>query len=351
MPSHPSLSIAGRPIGAGHPPFIVAEISANHNGDLGRALALLEAAKAAGADAVKVQTLLPGSVTLDSDRPDFVIKGGPWAGRTLFDLYTEAQVPWEWHAKLFDKGRELGLTVFSSPFDREAVDFLADLGVPAFKIASFEMADTGLIGHAAAFGRPMIISTGMGSLGDISLTVDAVHKAGNAHLALLHCVSSYPAPTEHANLATIPHMAQAFGVPVGLSDHTSGTAVAVAAVALGACIIEKHFTLSRADGGLDATFSLEPDELATLVRDCRAAWTAIGRISYEVEDSERASLMFRRSLYVVGDLAPGDIITEDNLRSIRPSYGLEPRFLKEILGRTARKTVTPGTPFDWTMVE
>lgn len=345
------ISIAGRPIGPDHPPFVIAEMSANHNGDLGRAMALLEAAASAGADAVKLQTLKPDSITIDCDRSDFVIEGGPWGGRKLYDLYAEAQTPWDWHPKLFERGKELGLIVFSSPFDKAAVDFLAGLDAPAFKIASFEMADPGLVTHAAAKGKPIIVSTGMAGLGDIAATVETVRRAGNDQLVLLHCISSYPAPTEDANLATIPHMAQAFGVPVGLSDHTQGTAVAVAAVALGACVIEKHFTLRRADGGLDSHFSLEPEELAQLVRDCRAAWTARGRISYALADCEQGSKAFRRSLYVVEDLHPGEIITEDKVRSIRPGYGLEPKFLPEILGRKARKMVPRGTAFDWSMIE
>ena len=345
------FAIAGRAIGPAEPPFIIAEMSANHNGDLGRAMALLEAAAQAGADAVKLQTLKPGAITIDHDGPGFIIEGGPWAGRKLFDLYTEAQTPWEWHAPLFQRGRELGLIVFSSPFDKEAVDFLAELNAPAFKIASFEMADTDLVAHAARHHRPMVVSTGMAGLGDIALSVDAIRKTGNDQIALLHCISSYPAPTDDANLATLPHLADAFGVTVGLSDHTHGTAVAVAAVALGASIIEKHFTLSRADGGLDAAFSLEPDELSALVRDCRTAWRARGHISYDLEDCEKGSVGFRRSLYVVEDLTPGETITEAKVRSIRPGYGLEPKYLGQVLGRVARKAVKRGTPFRWAMVE
>lgn len=345
------ITIAGRAVGPDHPPFVIAEMSANHNGDLDRALELLEAAAQAGADAVKLQTLQPGAITIDHDGPGFVIEGGPWGGRKLYDLYAEAQTPWDWHPRLFERGRELGLIVFSSPFDKAAVDFLAGLDAPAFKIASFEMADPDLVAHAATKGRPMIVSTGMAGLGDIAGVVETVRKAGNAELALLHCISSYPAPTEDANLATIPHMAQAFGVPVGLSDHTHGTAVAVAAVALGACIIEKHFTLRRADGGLDSHFSLEPEELAQLVRDCRAAWIARGRISYALAPCEEGSKAFRRSLYVVEDMAAGEVITEDKVRSIRPGFGLEPKFLPEVLGRRARRAVKRGTPFDWSMVD
>ena len=345
------FAIAGRSIGPDQPPFIIAEMSANHNGDLNRAMTLLETAAKAGADAVKLQTLKPDGITIDHDGPGFTIASGPWAGYTLFGLYSEAQTPWEWHRPLFERGKELGLIVFSSPFDKQAVDFLDDLGAPAFKIASFEMADTDLVAHAARKGKPMIVSTGLSSLGDIALTVDAIHKTGNRDVALLHCISSYPAPSADANLATIPHMAQGFGTLVGLSDHTNGTAVSVAAVALGACIIEKHFTLSRADGGLDAEFSLEPDELAALVRDCRTAWVARGHVSYALEECEKGNLAFRRSLYVVRDIPAGTVITEQDVRSIRPGYGLEPRFLPQVLGRVARRDLAKGTPFDWGMVD
>ena len=346
-----NFAIAGREIGPDQPPFIIAEISANHNGQLDRAMALLDAAAKAGADAVKLQTLKPDGITIDHIGPGFTITDGPWSGYTLFGLYSEAQTPWEWHRPLFERARQLGLIAFSSPFDKQAVDFLDDLGVPAFKIASFEMADTDLVAHAARKGKPMIVSTGLSSLGDIAQTVDTIHKTGNRQVALLHCISSYPAPTQDANLATIPHMAQAFDAVVGLSDHTHGTAVAVAAVALGACIIEKHFTLARADGGLDAEFSLEPDELTALVKDCRTAWVARGHVSYALEECEKGNLAFRRSLYVVQDLKAGDVITEQLVRSIRPGFGLEPRYLPQILGRTARRGIAKGTPFDWSMID
>ena len=346
-----SFSIAGRVIGPDQPPFVIAEMSANHNGDLNRAMTLLEQAAKAGADAVKLQTLKPDAITIDCDGPGFVIESGPWAGYSLFKLYSEAQTPWEWHEPLFKRGKELGLIVFSSPFDKQAVDFLNGLGAPAFKIASFEMADTDLVAYAAKKSKPMIVSTGLSGLGDIAMTVDAIRKTGNRDVALLHCISSYPAPTEDANLATIPHMAKAFDTVVGLSDHTHGTAVSVAAVALGASIIEKHFTLSRADGGLDSAFSLEPAELAALVADCRTAWTARGHVTYALEDSEKGNLAFRRSLYVVKPLKAGDTVTEDSVRSIRPGFGMEPRFLPQVLGKKARRDVAKGTPFDWSMVD
>lgn len=347
------ICIAGRLIGPDYPPYIIAELSANHNGDLSRALTLMEAAAAAGVDAIKLQTLRPDAITIDHDGPEFVVHGGAWDGRRLFDLYSEAQTPWEWHQTLFAKGRELGVTVFSSPFDGKAADFLAELGAPAFKVASFEMVDTPLIGHIASYGKPVIMSTGMGDLGQIGEAVNAVRNAApdDGGLALLHCVSAYPSRPEEANLRTMPHLAEAFDVVVGLSDHTLGIGVSVAAVALGASIIEKHFTLKRAEGGLDAEFSLEPTEMAELVSQCRAAWAALGRVNYAPEEGEKGSLAFRRSLYVVADVTAGTVITEDMVRSIRPGYGLAPRHLKDVLGRRARRDLARGTAFDWSMVE
>ena len=343
------ITIAGRPIGPGHPPYIIAELSANHNGELARALELVDAAAAAGVDAIKLQTLRPDAITIDHDGDQFIVKGGAWDGRRLFDLYAEAQTPWEWHEALFAKGRELGVTVFSSPFDHKAVEFLHGLDVPAFKVASFEMVDLPLIERIAQCGKPVIMSTGMGDLGQIGEAVDAARGADG--LALLHCVSAYPARPEEANLRTIPHLADAFDTVVGLSDHTLGIGVAVASVALGASIIEKHFTLRRADGGLDSEFSLEPAEMAELVRQCRAAWAALGRVNYALEEGEQGNVAFRRSLYVVADVAAGTVITEDIVRSIRPGFGLAPKHLKDLLGRRVRRDLARGTPFDWGMVE
>lgn len=352
MSSTETLHIAGRPIGPDHPPFIIAELSANHNGDLGRALALVEAAAEAGVDAVKLQTLRPEGITLDHDAPEFVVRGGLWDGRKLIDLYREGQTLWEWHEPLFAAARERGLIAFSAPFDLEAVDFLAGLDVPAFKIASFEAVDIPLIEKAAGTGRPLILSTGMARLGEIEEAVAAARGAGAGGLALLHCVSAYPTPPEEANLRTIPHMAETFGTPVGLSDHTTGIATAVAAVALGACIIEKHFTLRRADGGLDAAFSLEPAEMAALVSECRTAWSALGRVTYERSPSEREqNLPMRRSLYVVADVRAGEVLTEANVRSIRPGHGLPPRDYRRVLGRRARRDLRRGTPLDWSMID
>ena len=347
----PEITIAGRRIGPGHPPYVIAEMSGNHNGDIKRAFALLEAAKKSGADAVKLQTYTADTLTIDHDGPDFRIEGGPWAGRRLYELYQEAHTPWDWHPQLFAKAREIGITVFSSPFDPTAIEFLEKLGAPAFKIASFEIVDLPLIQRAAKSGKPLIISTGIASLGEIAEAVDAARGAGCREIALLHCTSGYPTPPEDSNLRTIAHLADAFGVVAGLSDHTPGTAVPVAAVALGASLIEKHFTLRRADGGPDAAFSLEPEELTELVANCRTAWTALGKVSYELEASEKGSLIFRRSLYAVEDIPAGGRLTADNVRSIRPGHGLPPKHLPKVLGRRAARAIARGTPLAWSLIE
>jgi N-acetylneuraminate synthase len=336
------FSIAGRPIGPGHPPYVIAELSGNHNGSLDRALALLDAAAATGADAVKLQTYTPDTITLDHDGPGFVIEGGLWHGRRLHELYAEAHTPWDWHAALFARAAELGVTLFSSPFDDTAIDLLERLGAPAYKIASFEAVDLPLIARAAATGKPLIISTGLCSLAEMGEALEAAKAAPG--VALLHCVSAYPAVFSDANLATIPDMAARFGCVIGLSDHTPGSAAAAAGVALGASIIEKHITLARADGGPDAAFSLEPDEFARLVTDCRQAWEAVGRISYDVEGSEAGNLQFRRSLYAVADIAAGELLTSANVRSIRPGFGLTPKRLPDVLGRRAARAIARGTP-------
>ena len=345
------LNIAGRPIGPAHPPFVIAEMSGNHNGDLDRALAIMEAAKDAGADAVKLQTYTANTITLDHDGPEFRIKGGPWDGRRLYDLYQEAHTPWDWHGALFDKGRELGLVVFSSPFDETAVTFLEELNCPAYKIASFEAVDLPLIARTAATGKPLIISTGMADRQEIDEAVHGARENGVGGLALLHCVSAYPAAPEEANLRTIPDLAATFDVVVGLSDHTPGIGVAVASVALGACFIEKHFTLSRDDGGPDAAFSLEPQELEALTRECRAAWEALGNVCYERTAGEKGNVLLRRSLYVVKDIAQGEAFTEENIRSIRPGHGLSPKHYEEILGRKAKGALTRGTALQWSDIE
>jgi N-acetylneuraminate synthase len=345
------ITIAGRRIGPGHTPYVIAEMSGNHNGDIDRALALIEAAQKAGADAVKLQTYTADTITIDHDGPEFRIRGGLWDGETLYQLYQKAHTPWDWHPRLFARARELGITVFSSPFDPTAIDFLEELGAPAYKIASFEIVDLPLIERAARTGRPLIISTGMAGLGEIGEAVAAARAAGCREIALLHCTSGYPTPPEDSNLRTIPHLAAAFDVVAGLSDHTPGTAVPVAAVALGASLIEKHFTLRRADGGPDAAFSLEPEELTELVANCRTAWTALGSVNYELEASETGSKIFRRSLYVVQDIPAGGRLTAENVRSIRPGHGLPPKHLPEVLGRRAARAIPRGTPLSWSLLE
>jgi N-acetylneuraminate synthase len=346
------FQIAGRAIGRGHPPYVIAELSGNHNGDINRAFRLIDAAKEAGADAVKLQTYTADTITIDHTGPEFLIEGGLWDGRRLYDLYQEAHTPWEWHPAMFEYARKLGIACFSSPFDATAIDFLEELGAPAYKIASFEIVDTPLIRYAARTGKPLIISTGMAVESEISDAMAAAEGAGAKGVALLHCISGYPTPAEEANLARIPALAARYpDCPIGLSDHTLGTDVAVAAVALGAAIIEKHFTLARADGGPDAMFSLEPRELAALVRSVRTAHAALGRADYGRAASEKPSMKFRRSLYAVEEIAAGDILTERNVRSIRPGYGLAPKHLPEILGRRARKHIARGTPIALDLVE
>jgi N-acetylneuraminate synthase len=343
------FAIAGRPIGPDHPPYVIAEMSGNHNGDITRAFALIEAAKAAGADAVKLQTYTADTITIDHDGPGFLIEGGLWDGRRLYELYQEAHTPWDWHERLFDKAHEVGITAFSSPFDPTAVDFLDGLGAPAFKVASFEIVDTPLIAKMAKTGKPLIISTGLASPEDIADAVAAAREAGARDLVLLHCTSGYPTPASQMHLRTMGDLAR-HETLVGLSDHTMGTAVAVAAVALGACVIEKHFTLARADGGVDSTFSLEPDELARLVADCRDAWAALGSVHYEEVEAEAAGRDHRRSLYVVADVRKGDTLSEANIRSIRPGHGLAPKHLYAVLGRSAARDLKRGEPLGWDLI-
>lgn len=345
------IKINSRKIGTGHPVYIVAEISANHNQKFDQAVELIKAAKEAGADAVKFQTYTPDTMTIKSDRPEFRIGGGTlWDGKTLYDLYAEAYTPWEWQAKLKEVAENLGLDFFSTAFDPTAVDFLEEMRVPVHKIASFEIVDIPLIEKMASIGKPLIISTGMATLGEIEEAVQAARNAGATQIALLKCTSAYPSPPEEMNLRTIPHLAESFGVPVGLSDHTLGIAVPVAAVALGACIVEKHFTLSRDIPGPDSAFSLEPHEFKAMVEAIRTAEKALGKIHYGVSEREARSRVFRRSLFVVKDMKVGEVFTEENIRSIRPGHGLHPRYLKDVLGRRATQDIPAGTPLTWSMV-
>jgi N-acetylneuraminate synthase len=345
------MTIKSRRISSDAPVYIIAEMSANHGQSYERAEAIVRAAAKAGADAVKLQTYTADTLTIPCDAEPFRIKGTLWEGRTLHDLYGEAYTPWEWQPRLAAVARELGVHLFSTPFDATAIDFLEKMDVPAHKVASFEIVDIPLLRCIAATGKPVIMSTGMASLAEIDEAVRTLRDGGCTQLALLKCTSAYPAPPDSMNLRTIPHLAEAFGVPVGLSDHTLGTAVPVAAVALGACIIEKHFTLSRADGGPDAAFSLEPDEFSEMVRAVRTTEAALGRVNYAVSDEERQSRVFRRSLFVVRDMKQGEPFTPDNVRSIRPGYGLHTRHYQEaVLGRRAVRDIVRGTPLSWELV-
>lgn len=346
-----SILLAGRTIGPGHPPYVVAEISANHNGKLADALKIIEMAKQAGADAVKIQTYRPDTMTIDCGKPEFQIRGGLWDGLSLYELYEKAHTPWDWHGDLFAKAREVGITLFSSPFDNTAVDLLEELQAPAYKIASFEMIDLPLIARVARTGKPIIISSGMGSVQEIAEALDCARGNGAKEIALLHCVSGYPAPAKDYNLKTIADMMQKFGVPVGISDHTLDNVTAIGAVALGACLIEKHLTLDRTRGGPDDSFSIEPDALAALCRDARAVWQASGEVNYGPVESERGNVSFRRSLYVVTDIEAGEIFDGSNIRSIRPGYGLPPKSLPQLLGKRAARRLERGTALKWDYVE
>lgn len=338
---------------AGKGPFIIAEMSGNHNQSLVRALKIVEAAAAAGAHALKIQTYTADTMTIDAEAKGFVIKDAAslWSGKSLYRLYQEAYTPWEWHEPIFKRCRELGLVGFSTPFDETAVDFLEELNVPCYKVASFEMTDMMLIKKIARTGKPMIISTGMATAGEIDEAVRAARENGCGELALLKCTSSYPATPEHSNIITLPHMKQLFGCEVGLSDHTLGIGVAVASVALGASVVEKHFTLARAEGGVDAAFSLEPAEMKLLVEETKRAWQALGQVNYGPTEQEKPSLAFRRSLYITEDLRAGEIITVNTLRSIRPGYGLPTKYFDIVLGRKVRYAVKRGTPVSWELLE
>ncbi len=344
------MRIKGRFIGPGHPVFIVAEMSANHNQDFDEAVRIIHAAKECGADAVKIQTYTSDTLTIDSDSEYFKVKGTIWEGETLYSLYKKAYTPWDWQPELKKAADEAGIIFFSTPFDRSSVDFLEKLEMPAYKIASFELVDIPLIEYAASKGKPMIMSTGMATLEEIKEAVEAALKAGAPEVALLKCTSAYPALPEESNLLTIPDMARTFGVVAGLSDHTMGIAVPVAAVALGACIIEKHFTLSRSRPGPDTAFSLEPAEFSKMVSEVRVAEKALGRVFYGTTHDEEKSKVFRRSLFAVMDIKAGEPFTGQNIRSIRPGHGIPPKHMKEILGRRAKMDIKRGTPLNWEMI-
>lgn len=352
MGSKRSVTIGGHVLGEGAP-YLVAEMSANHNHSLERALAIVDAAADSGADAIKLQTLRPEGITLDSDLKDFLIDDPKslWNGRRLFELYQDAQTPWEWHGPIFQRAAERGIACFSAPFDEGAVDFLETLGCPAYKIASFEIVHIPLLKRVAATGKPVIISTGMSTLEEIEEAVGTVRKAGNDQIVLLQCTSTYPADPSDTNLRTIPRMAEIFGCPIGLSDHTLGIGVGIASVALGACLIEKHFTLSRADGGVDSAFSIEPNELRMLREESVRAWQALGEVSFGPSAGEKPSLQFRRSLYVSRDMRAGELLSDDNVAVVRPGFGLHPRYYEEIMGLALRSDVPAGTPLSWDLVD
>ncbi|MDP3086744.1 MAG: pseudaminic acid synthase [Methylotenera sp.] len=346
------VAIAGRKIGADYPPFVIAEMSGNHNQSLQRALEIVEVAAKTGAHALKIQTYTPDTMTLDLDEREFHISDPKslWAGSSLYKLYGEAYTPWEWHKPIFDRARELGIIAFSTPFDDTAVDFLENLDVPCYKIASFENTDLPLIRRVAATGKPLIISTGMASIAELDDTVKAAREAGCKDLILLKCTSTYPATANNTNILTIPHMRELFGCEVGLSDHTMGVGVSVASVALGATVIEKHFTLNRADGGVDSAFSMEPVEMAQLVTETERAWQALGQVGYGPTDAEKKSIQFRRSLYIVRDIKAGDMLTRENVRAIRPGLGLPTKYLEMVLGKTVQQDVKRGTALGWELL-
>ena len=344
------ITINGRNIGSKYSPYVIAEMSANHNGDITNAYKIIDMAKASGADALKMQTYTADTLTIDSDLPDFQLTEGLWAGRTLYQLYQEAYTPWDWHKPLFDYARKIGITMFSSPFDTTAVDLLEDLNTPAYKIASFEAIDLPLIKYVANTGKPMIISTGMADADEIQEAIDAAREGGCKELAILHCVSGYPAPSEDYNLRTLVDMQQRYGLVTGLSDHTLDNTTAITSVALGASIIEKHVTLDRDGGGPDDSFSLEPSELEALCLDTKTAWKALGEVDYGRKSSELENVKFRRSLYFVKDMKVGEVITEKTVRSVRPGYGLAPKYYEQVLGQKVEMDVKKGTPVDWNLI-
>ncbi len=346
-----NINIDGKLIGDGEPPYIVAEMSANHNGSLDRALKTIELAKSCGASAVKLQTYLAETMTIDSDATDFMIKGGLWDGFKLYDLYKWAETPYEWHSAIFNHAKKCDITIFSTPFDETAVDLLESLDAPAYKIASFELTDLPLIRYVASTNKPMIISTGMGSEIEIEEALTVARDAGCKDIILLHCISSYPAPIDQANLRQLNELSRRFNVVSGLSDHTMGSAASVAAVTIGASFIEKHFTLSRLDKGPDSDFSLEPSEFSQLCKDTYDAWAALGRIGYERQTSEEGNRMFRRSIYFVNDLPAGAVVKSTDIRRIRPGMGLPPKYFNDLIGRRLRFGVSRGTPASWSLFD
>jgi pseudaminic acid synthase len=346
------ITIGNRKVGTGERPFIIAEMSGNHNQSLGRALEIVESVAKTGVHALKIQTYTPETMTLDLDEREFHISdpSSLWAGASLYQLYAQAYTPWEWHQPIFERARELGLIAFSTPFDDTAVDLLETLDVPCYKIASFENTDLPLIRRVAATGKPMLISTGMASIAELDETVRAARESGCKDLILLKCTSTYPASASNTNILTIPHMRQLFGCEVGLSDHTMGIGVSVASVALGATVIEKHFTLNRGDGGVDSTFSMEPGEMKQLMVETERAWQALGQVSYGATESEKKSILFRRSLYVVEDLKAGDVLSKENVRAIRPGFGLPTKYLDVVLGKVVKRDVKRGTAVEWELL-
>lgn len=346
-----TLTIDGKAIGSNNKPYIIAEMSANHNGDINTAFAIIDKAKQAGADAIKIQTYTADTITLKSNLPDFQINDGLWAGQTLYDLYEWAHTPWDWHKPLFEHARKAGITMFSSPFDNTAVDLLEDLNTPAYKIASFEAIDLPLISYAASTGKPMIISTGMANIEEIEEAINAAQEGGCSELAILHCVSGYPAPAADYNLRTLQEMIERFGLVTGLSDHTLDNTTAIASIALGASIIEKHFTLDRSGGGPDDSFSLEPNDLEHLCQSSDIAWSSLGKVDYGRKSSEQGNMMFRRSIYVVKDITAGEILTVENIRSIRPGFGLAPKNYKELLGKVAKIDIKCGSAMKWNFIK
>jgi N-acetylneuraminate synthase len=344
------LRLDGLPCGDGHPPLLVAELSGNHGGRLENALRLIDAAAEAGADLVKIQTYRPDTITADSDRPEFLIDSGLWQGKTLYQLYEQAHTPWEWHPALFARARERGVPLFSSPFDDSAVDLLESLDCPLYKIASFELVDTGLLQRVARTGKPVILSTGMATLAEIDESVDTIRALSNAPLILLHCTSAYPAPIDEADLRTLAVLKERYRVPVGLSDHTTGSVVPVAATALGACLVERHFRLDDGAEAVDAAFSMTPETFRQLKADCRAAWQALGAVRDGPTETERRHLGHRRSLYAVRDIPAGARLTRDDVKSIRPAHGLHPRELPAVIGAVAREPIARATPLRWDLL-